>query len=629
MHRMQSLLDQMQRPADLRALSREDLDRLAGDVRQRIIDTVSRTGGHLAANLGVVEMTIAILRVFDAPRDKVIWDTSHQTYAWKLLTDRRDRFHTLRQPGGISGFLNRDESPYDAFGAGHAGTALSAALGMAVARDRLGGNEHVIAVLGDASAGCGISLEALNNLAGTTRRLIVILNDNKMSIASNVGSISNYLGRLLSNPRYNRWKRSVETLAERLRMGGLRRFYYRMEEAIKSLFLRSALFEEFGLRYIGPVDGHDFTKLLGALSIARDSDRPIIVHMSTRKGKGYGFAEAHPEKWHGAPCFDVPTGEMVNVQSKPSYSKVFGDVLKRLGAEDPRICAITAGMCSGTGMDAFAKAYPERFFDVGISEEHAAVFAAGLAARGLRPVYAVYSTFSQRAVDCIIHDICLQRLPVLICLDRAGIVGDDGPTHHGVFDIPLLRPTPNLTIMQPADEAELAAMVVTALRSDAPCVIRYPRGAGTGADVPERPEPILLGKAVVVRAGKRAAIWALGDMLPAALAAAEHLAGEGIDAAVVNPRFVRPLDTALLDAQAAEAAAIVTIENGMVSGGFGSAVAEHLCHRGYAGRVTLLGWPDSFVPQGAPELLLHRHGLTAGHIVTAVKTALLGHHPAK
>ena len=622
MHGMQTILDQLRGPADLRALSLDDLDRLAVEVRRRIIDTVSRTGGHLAANLGVVDMTIALLRVFDPPADKIVWDTSHQTYAWKLLTDRRDRFQTLRQYGGLSGFLNRDESPYDAFGAGHAGTALSAALGMAVARDRLNAGEHVIAVLGDASAGCGLSLEALNNVAGTTRRLIVVLNDNEMSIAGNVGSISHYLGGLLSNPRYNRWKRSVESLAERLHMGGLRRFYYRIEEAIKSLFLRSVLFEEFGLRYIGPVDGHNFPKLIDALTIARDSDRPIIVHMSTRKGKGYGFAEAHPEKWHGTTCFDVPTGEVVTTAASPSYSRVFGDVLKRLGEADPRICAITAGMCAGTGLDTFARAFPDRFFDVGISEEHAAVFAAGLAARGLRPVYAVYSTFAQRAVDCIIHDICLQRLPVLVCLDRAGIVGDDGPTHHGIFDLPLLRSTPNLTIMQPGDEAELASMVVTAFASNAPCVIRYPRGAGPGAHVPAKPEPIPIGTAAVARPGTRAAIWALGDMLPAALNAAEHLAGEGVDAAVVNPRFVRPLDTALLDTQAARVAGFVTVENGAVTGGFGSAVAEHLCRCGYRGRITTMGWPDAFIPHGSPDQLLHRYGLTAGHIVTAVRAVL-------
>jgi 1-deoxy-D-xylulose-5-phosphate synthase len=530
--------------------------------------------------------------------------------------------HTLRQRGGLSGFLKREESPYDAFGAGHAGTALSAALGMAAARDRMGGDEHVVAIIGDAAAGCGPSLEALNNLADVTRRLIVILNDNEMSISENVGAMSRYLGGLLANPRYNRWKKSVESVATKMHMGWLRSVYYRIEEAVKSLFLSSVMFEEFGLRYVGPIDGHDFDKLLDAMKIARDSDRPIVLHVSTQKGKGYSYAEEQPAKWHGTSCFEVSSGQGNGKAKVPSYSSVFGSTIEQLAEADDRIVAITAAMCDGTGLSRFAKRFPERFFDVGISEEHGALFSAGLAAKGLRPVFAVYSTFSQRVVDCIIHDICLQKLPVIMCLDRAGAVGDDGPTHHGVFDIVLYRSVPDLIMMQPKDEAELANMLVTAFAAEKPVIIRYPRGTGPGTPVPEKTDILEIGKAEVLKSGHAVQIWALGDMIPIAEEAAGILAKKNIEAGIVNPRFIRPLDTDLLKKQAADARVFITMENGAVAGGFGSSIQEFLASSGFGGRVIPFGWPDRFVPHGSVDILRKDFGLTAKSVANAVEAGL-------
>jgi len=611
---MDSVLDKVNVPDDLKSLDTDELEKLAEEVRELIIGTVSKTGGHLAASLGVVELTIALLKVFDPPDDKLVWDVGHQAYAYKILTGRKDRFHTLRQKGGISGFLKMQESEYDAFGAGHSGTAMSAALGMAVARDRRKGEEHVVAILGDGAAGCGISYEAMNNVHSATGRMIVILNDNEMSIAANVGALSRYLGRLLASPRYNRWKRSVESMATRMKMDFLRSAYYRIEESIKGLFLRSVIFEEFGLRYIGPIDGHNMHALVDALTIARDYDRPIVLHVSTRKGKGFKPAEEHPEKWHGTPAFDRATGEPVSVGGSPSYSEVFGSVLERLAKDNEKIVAVTAAMSMGTGLSGFAGKFPDRFFDVGISEEHATVFAAGMAAEGLVPVFAVYSTFVQRAVDYIIHDICLQNLPVVLCLDRAGVVGDDGPTHHGVFDIALLRPIPNLVLMQPRDAAELANMLYTATRIGRPVVLRYPRGPGPGGGIPKKLSDLKIGKAEVVRTtskGKGVWFWALGDMLGIAEEAAELLAKKGVMAGIVNPRFIQPFDEALLGEQVSDALLIVTLENGVLKGGFGSGIQEFLNERGLGHKVLGFGWPDRFVPHGKPKDLMKDFGITA------------------
>lgn len=609
---MNDMLASINGPADLRNRSIRELELIAGEIRSLIIETVSRTGGHLAPNLGTVELTLALLRVFQPPEDKIMWDVSHQAYAYKILTGRRDTFHTLRQYGGISGFLSRKESCCDAFGAGHSGTALSAALGMAVARDRRQGREHVVAIVGDGALGCGISLEALNNISSTARRMVVVLNDNEMSISANVGAVSRYLGELLANPRYNRWKAGIESAV--LKMSGearmLRRAYWRLEEAIKSIFLHSVLFEELGLRYIGPIDGHDLPRLISAMEIARDYDRPILLHVATQKGRGYTFAETSPETWHGTAGFDIASGQPKPAGISPSYSQIMATALEVLASRNSSIVAITAAMKSGTGLTPFADRYPDRFFDVGICEEHAAVFAAGLAAAGLQPVFAVYSTFAQRSVDCIIHDVCLQELPVIFCLDRAGIVGDDGPTHHGIFDIALLRPIPNLAILQPADGMELVNMLYSATVWKKPVVIRYSRGGSPGFIMPEKFAEIPYGKARIAREGWEVQIWSLGDMLAIALETSELLAARGVSAGVVDARFVSPLDEDLLATQSGRARCFLTLENAVATGGFGSTVEECLVRRGFKGGVIRGGWPKEFLPHGAPAILMERYGLT-------------------
>jgi 1-deoxy-D-xylulose-5-phosphate synthase len=484
-----------------------------------------------------------------------------------------------------------------------------------------------VAVLGDAAAGCGLALEALNNIASTTGRMIVVLNDNEMSIDKNVGAISRYLGGLLANPHYNRWKASVERAAERMRMGWLRSVYYRTEEAVKSLFLRSVMFEELGLRYVGPIDGHDMQALLDAFSIARESKKPIIVHVSTVKGKGYPFAEVNPGKWHGTSGFEVATGKGLSAApAAATYSERFGDALMALAERDQRIVAITAAMAGGTGLTAFANRFPDRFFDVGIAEGHGATFAAGLAAQGKLPVFAVYSTFLQRAVDNVIHDICLQNLPVVLCLDRAGVVGDDGPTHHGVFDIPLLRSIPNLVYMQPRHGDELRRMLALAFALGRPVAIRYPRGACPEAletlSAPGATAALQPGKAEVLREGEAVQIWALGDMVPAALETAERLAGDGLSVGVVSARFIRPLDRELLMRLSRAACVTATMENGVLAGGFGSAVEEALSEVGILSRVVRFGWPDMFVPQGPAARLRATCGLEPEQMAERIRQAL-------
>ncbi len=617
-----SILKRITGAGDVAALERDALPGLADEIRSRIIAVVSRNGGHLASNLGVVDLTIALLRVFAPPADKILWDVGHQTYAWKLLTGREGRFDTLRQPGGLSGFQKREESPCDAFGAGHAGTAISAAMGMAVARDRRGGHESVVAIVGDAAFGNGISLEALNSLASVTRRLIVILNDNEMSIGGSVGAISSHLGRLLASPRYNRWKAAAEHVGHRLRMDPLRGIYHRTEQAIKSLFLKNALFEEFGLRYMGPVDGHDLEALCDALTVARAYDRPILIHVATHKGRGHRPAELNPEAWHGVGCFD-PEGEAAHPAPR-SYSHVLGEQLCALAQRDPSVMAITAAMCGGTGLTGFAERFPDRFFDVGICEEHAVVFAAGLAAAGLHPVVAIYATFMQRAVDCVMHDVCLQGLPVVFCMDRAGVVGSDGPTHHGVFDIPMLRSLPNLVFMQPRDEAELGRMLETAVRHPGPVAIRYPRDPAPIGRVFSQAEPLPIGVAEVIEPlageGRQVWIWALGDFVPVACETAARLRGRGVAAGVVNARFIKPMDRDRLRLQANPGSLFVTLENGSVAGGFGSALAEELDTLGVSDvRVLRFGWPDAFIPQGTSAGLREQFGLTPEALECAIR----------
>lgn len=617
-----SQLDAIQKPADLSRLDRDGLEALAAELRTCIIETVSCTGGHLAPNLGVVELTMALLRVFDPESDRIVWDTSHQTYAWKLLTGRRAAFSTLRQYNGLSGFSKPSESPCDAFGAGHAGTALSVALGMAAARDRLADDRQVVAVVGDAAIGNGMSLEALNNLAGTARRLIVVLNDNEMSIGNNVGSLALYFGKLLANPKYNRIKTAVERLGLRLRMRSLREPYHRLEEALKSLVLENAVFEAFGLRYIGPIDGHDVLGLEAALRVAREYDRPVLLHVNTRKGLGYEPAELAPEKWHGTCKFDIETAAR-GTAGRPTWSEVFGRTLITRAETDKRICAITAGMCAGTGLDAFAERFPDRFFDVGICEAHAVTFAAGLAAAGLRPVVALYSSFLQRAVDGVFHDLCLQHVPVLLGIDRAGLVGDDGPTHHGMFDIPMLRCIPDLVQLQPASVGELEAMVTDGLAWERPVAIRYPRGAARETMV--SPPAIVLGRAEVVSSPEAAVVqlWGLGDEVETLREVAGLLNVSGITAGLVSARFVKPLDHALLVQQARQGARLmVTLENGSVTGGFGSAVQAALSTVGITVPTLVLGWPDCFIAQGAPERLRADHGLTAPQIAETIRERL-------
>ena len=612
-----SLLASINSPADLAGLTDEELRELSGEIRERILQVVSRNGGHLSSNLGAVELTVALAKVFHSPDDRILWDVGHQSYTWKLLTGRDKQFDTLRQFGGISGFPKCNESPYDAFVAGHAGNAVSAALGMAAARDLRGTDESVVAVVGDACIANGMSFEALNNVQETTRRLIVVLNDNEMSISENVGAVSRHLGRLLSSVRYNRIKARAEQTGHRLHMTPLRDFYHRAEQLIKSIWLRNALFEEFGMRYIGPVDGHDIAALTEAFTSAKEEVKtPVLLHVFTRKGQGYKFAERSPSCWHGVGPFDrakgLPSG-------KTGYSERFGEILCALAERDPKIVAITAAMMDGTGLAGFAQKFPNRFFDVGICEAHGVTFAAGLAQRGLKPVFAVYSSFLQRAVDNVMHDVCLQNLPVVLAVDRAGVVGADGPTHHGVFDIPMLRCLPNLSILQPVDADEMRMMFAAALERNAPVVIRYPRGVPPLLALTGR-EPLAWGRASVADADPDSTIfiWCLGDFLQTGLDAADRLRSRGKRVSVVNARFVKPLDSDLLANQAKKAERFITIENGSVSGGFGSAVREALSKIGVPVPVQCFGWGDEFIQQGTVPELVGRYGLSADAIVEKI-----------
>ncbi|WP_334110180.1 1-deoxy-D-xylulose-5-phosphate synthase [Thermodesulfitimonas autotrophica] len=615
-----SVLERVNAPEDLRRLKIEELSQLAAELRELIIETVAQTGGHLAPNLGVVELTIALHRVFQAPRDKIVWDVGHQCYAHKILTGRRERFKTLRQFGGISGFPCRDESVYDAFGAGHASTSISAALGLAKARDFNQEDYAVVAVIGDGALTGGMALEALNHAGHIKANFIVVLNDNEMSISKNVGALAGYLTRLRTDPMYHRSREEFEALIQKIPAIGPRmlRVLERLKDSVKYLVVPGMFFEELGYTYLGPVDGHSIPALLRTLEKAKGLKGPVLVHVVTRKGKGYPPAEKDPDTFHGVGPFNPLTGEVYGA-GKITYTEVFGQTLVRLAEEDPRIVAITAAMTTGTGLKTFARRFPQRFFDVGIAEQHAVTLAAGLAAGGWRPVVAIYSTFLQRAYDQIVHDVCLQCLPVVFALDRAGIVGEDGATHQGLFDIAYLRSIPNMALMAPMDENELQHMLKTALLYGGPCAIRYPRGRGTGCALEKEPRPLPFGQALVLRDGRDVSLFALGNTVAAALEAAERLAAQGIEAAVVNARFVKPLDTSLLLRFARRTRRVVTVEEGVLAGGFGSAVAELLMDNGL-GNVELvrLGINDTFVPHGAPALLRERYGLTAENIVAAV-----------
>ena len=603
-------LDRIESPADLRKLPVEALGELAEELRRFLIASVSRSGGHLASGLGAVELTLALHYAFDTPRDLLVWDVGHQCYPHKVLTGRRDRFSTLRAYGGISGFLKREESEYDVFNAGHASTSISAALGMAAARDLKGDDHAVVAIIGDGGLTGGMAMEGLNQAGYLGRRLMIILNDNEMSISPNVGAWQGYLNRILHGQPYRRLKDDIESFLLHIpRVGeGMLKFAKQAEQMAKQLLVPGILFEELGFKYVGPINGHSLPQLITTLRQWKDHKHPVLVHVVTRKGKGYEPAENDPVFWHGATPFEIETGEVKKKSGPPSYTKVFAQTLTELAKGDPRIVAITAAMPEGTGLDIFAKAHRDRFFDVGICEQHAVTFAAGLATRGLRPVVAIYSTFLQRSYDQIFHDVCTMRLPVTFAIDRGGLVGADGPTHHGVFDLSFLRVLPDIVVMAPKDEDELRHMLLTALECGGPAALRYPRGNGLGLPLDAPPRALPLGKAEVLRGGRDGLVWAVGTLATDARLAAERLVAEGgPDLTVVNARFVKPLDVELLRSQVVPGSRVMTVEENALAGGFGAAVMEAIADCGVPGVVVeRLGIPDEYQPHGSQEILRAR-----------------------
>lgn len=622
---MYPLLNRIENPEDVKKLTVRELEQLASELRHFIIDTVSQNGGHLAPNLGTVELTLALYSVFSFPTDKLVWDVGHQAYSHKILTGRRDAFSTLRKKGGITGFPNRFESAYDAFGVGHASTSISAALGMALARDAKGEKNQVIAVIGDGALTGGESFEALNNAGDLGTKLIVILNDNEMSIDANVGAMSEYLSRIRIAPQYARAKRDMGSLLMSIPHIGdkVYKTASHLKDGVRSVLVPGSLFEEMGFHYIGPLDGHNIALMEEVFKSAKEMEGPVLIHIHTVKGKGYQPAEQAPEKFHGVGCFDPSTGKSAKKAGcAPSYTSVFSQALIELAKDRPDILAITAAMPSGTGLKAFGKAYPKRFFDVGIAEEHAMTLAAGMAAGGMHPVIALYSTFAQRAYDQLIHDVCLQNLPVTLCLDRAGLVGEDGPTHHGVFDLSYLRQMPNMCVMAPKDEEELRHMLATAIAIPGPAAVRYPRGAGLGVALTDSFEKLPVGKAEVLQEKGEIAFLAVGTMVEHAKAAAAILAEEGIEAAVVNMRFIKPLDTALIDAMAKTKKLIITAEENVLAGGFGSAVAEYLADSGQQVPLVRFGIPDRFIEQGTRKELLSLCGLQPEQMAECVRERL-------
>jgi 1-deoxy-D-xylulose-5-phosphate synthase len=621
------LLDTLRSPDDLRGLSESQLRQVADELRAETISAVSVTGGHLGAGLGVVELTVALHYVFDTPSDRLVWDVGHQAYPHKILTGRRDRIRTLRQGGGLSGFTKRSESEYDPFGAAHSSTSISAALGMAVARDLDGRRNNVIAIIGDGAMSAGMAYEAMNNAGAMHSRLIVILNDNDMSIAPPVGAMSSYLARLVSGGAYRGLRETAKQLAKKLP-----KFFYekaaRAEEYARGFWTGGTMFEELGFYYVGPIDGHNLDHLLPVLKNVRDTETgPILVHVVTKKGKGYGPAEASADKYHGVVTFDMVTGAQSKPKANaPSYTKVFGESLVREARKDDKIVAITAAMPSGTGVDLFSKEFPARTFDVGIAEQHAVTFAAGLATEGYKPFCAIYSTFLQRAYDQVVHDVAIQKLPVRFALDRAGLVGADGPTHAGAFDIAYLGCLPDMVVMAAADEAELVHMVATAAAHDGgPIAFRYPRGEGVGVDMPEVGVPLAIGRGRILREGSRVAILTLGTRLGEALTAAEELEARGLSTTVADARFAKPLDEELILRLAREHEVLVTAEEGSI-GGFGSYVVQLLAERGALDRgglkVRSLALPDAFLDHDKPERMYAKAGLDAAAIVTKVFEAL-------
>ncbi|MCE5285752.1 MAG: 1-deoxy-D-xylulose-5-phosphate synthase [Pelosinus sp.] len=613
---MTKILDRINRPQDIKNLSFGQLTELAGEIRGLLIHTTSKTGGHLAPSLGVVELTLAIHKVFDSPKDKVVWDVGHQAYVHKILTGRRTQFDTLRQLNGLSGFPKRSESIHDAFGTGHSSTSISSALGLAVARDLSGENSNVLAVIGDGSLTGGLAYEALNHAGHLGKKLIVIVNDNEMSIAKNVGAMSEYLSKIRTEPTYTKVKRDIEFLLKRIPAIGesVAKTVERLKDSLRYLLVPGVLFEELGFTYVGPIDGHNLEVLTEVLTKAKDMNGPVLIHVITCKGKGYLPAEHNPDKFHGVGPFSIDTGEIIKKAGAPSYTSVFGKTLVEIAEQNKNVVAITAAMPEGTGLKPFSAKFPDRFFDVGIAEAHAVTFAAGLACQGKKPVVALYSTFAQRAYDQMVQELSLQKLSVVLALDRAGIVGEDGPTHHGLFDYAFLRHIPNMVVMAPKDENELRHMLFTAFAQDGPVSLRYPRGAGVGVSLDEPLRELAIGKAEKITSveNKKMAFFAIGAMVAPCVEAAALLEKEGIPAAVINARFVKPLDEEMIRRLARDIGMIVTVEDGVLAGGFGSAVLEYINSQNLNWvKVLRLGIPDKFVEHGKRSELLEMNGLTA------------------
>lgn len=645
---MSRYLDMVDHPSHVKNLTFDQLQLLAAEIRQELITKLAKNGGHLGPNLGVVELTIALHYVFSTPDDKFVWDVSHQSYVHKLLTGRKNRFHTIRTTDGLNGFSLRTESPHDCYGAGHAGTALSAALGMCAARDQRGSNEDVVCIFGDAALTNGISFEALNNLAHTTRRFIGILNDNEWSIAKNVGAISSYLNKVITNPHYSRLQKDLGRLVKRFPKGELAlQIGHKAEETIKGVLTEvglqpkgddsdgrggygnSLIFEELGLRYVGPIDGHNLPLLISSLEFAKACDMPVVLHVLTQKGKGYEAALNQPEKFHGLGPYDPVTGNTLPAKpgSPPAYQDVFGQTMVKLCQKDNSIVGITAAMPTGTGLKALEKAMPKRYFDVGIAEEHAVIFAAGMATMGFHPVCAIYSTFLQRSYDCIIHDVALQKLPVIFCMDRAGLSANDGPTHHGLFDIAYLRCVPDVIAMAPRNEDELADMMFTATHQKLPVFIRYPRGPGEGVPLKDQPALMEIGKAEVTRNfsgnGRKVALFGLGNMHRLAEQTATILAAAGFDCAVINPRFTKPLDAGTTEFFGRAAELVITFEDHVLPGGYGASVLELLNDKHISTPVVRIGWPDQFIEHASMvDHLREKYGLTAAAAAARAREAL-------
>jgi 1-deoxy-D-xylulose-5-phosphate synthase len=623
------LLNNIRLPGDLRELSGRELEQVSAEVRQKIIEVTARTGGHVAPSLGAVELAVALHASFESPKDKIIWDVGHQAYAHKILTGRLDQFHSLRTRGGISGFPKPSESPHDPFGVGHASTSISAALGMVKARDLKGEDYAVVAVIGDGSLSGGLAFEGVNNVDGMKNNMIVILNDNEMSISRNVGSMSNYLTQVTTSNLYVDLRNRIEKLARKIPRVGVPLFQAakKLKDRTKHIvvdFKVNVIFEELGFKYFGPIDGHNIPLIMSTLHHAREIEGPVLVHVVTRKGKGYPPAEKNPTRFHGTGPFDIKTGEIKNAGAKKTYTSVFGKTICTLAEKNDKIIGITAAMIDGTGLDEFAQRFPERFFDVGIAEEHAVEFAAGLAISGFRPIAAIYSSFLQRSFDQIIHDVCLQKLPVIFCLDRGGVVGEDGPTHHGLFDLAYLRLIPEIVVMAPKDENELQHMVCTAANYDGPIAVRYPRGAGPSVELDEELKSFEIGKGEIVyqaqgQRPKAIGIIAVGSMVYPSVEAAILLEKDGVAATVINARFVKPLDKELILKVVKSADRIVTVEEGALEGGFGSAVLELLAEEGVNKPVERIGLPTKFIEQGKRSELLEIYGLTSEKIYQAIK----------